>query len=182
MDRFAALVYISVIPGAGGGRAEKLLWLGLAAGWRWPVSRAQERTPRIFSVLIAPPDSQQVCISQILSPRVDWEFYNARNVLFVAQLGRFLHSTHMMALADFTMTRSHIYFSTFPTHDLVRIWLQFLMFYLGRKISQDSVFLGFRIMRVFALFTKLAIKCVSVIFNNHHENRYLVSKLLHEDI
>ena len=77
-------VWISVIPGAGGGRAEKLLWLGLAAGWRWPVSRAQERTPRIFSVLIAPPDSKQVCISQILSPRVDWEFYNARNVLFVA--------------------------------------------------------------------------------------------------
>ena len=93
MDRFAALVYISVIPGAGGGRAEKLLWLGLAAGWRWPVSRAQERTPRIFSVLIAPPDSKQVCTTQILSPRVDWEFYNARNVLFVAQLGRFLHST-----------------------------------------------------------------------------------------
>ena len=67
------------------------------------MSRAQERTPRIFSVLIAPPDSKQVCTTQILSPRVDWEFYNARNVLFVAQLGRFLHSTHMMALADFTI-------------------------------------------------------------------------------
>ena len=114
------------------GRAEKLLRLGRAGGGRWA-----ERTPRIFSVLSAPPDSKQVGSSHILSPRVVWEFSKAQNVLHICgPVGKIFtqHHTYIMAFSRlvFTvrfilMTRSRKYqsfnvSSSWPHENLIAVF------------------------------------------------------------